>query len=123
VYVLTTDNAGPEGETGRFFRIVPAGTTSTEELPAAARIRLEPGFPNPFTATTTLRYTLPTRARALVTVTDVLGRTIRHFLEGALPAGTHEIRFDAAGLPGGVYFVRLNVEGIGTDVQRVVLVR
>jgi len=120
VYVLTTDNAGPSGTTGRMFRIEPV-ETAVEGGPAADAARLEPGTPNPFTGVTTLRYTLAAPARVTVVVTDLLGREVRRLVEGAEGAGAHEARFDGAGLPSGVYVVRLAVDGRAVGTQRVVL--
>ena len=42
-----------------------------------------------------------------ITVADILGREIVRLVEGHRPAGWHSVRFDARGLPGGLYFYRL----------------
>jgi glucose/arabinose dehydrogenase len=124
VYVLTTDNAGPSGETGRLFLLAPLGGTPVEEgPPASPSFRLEPAFPNPFTGTTMLRYTVGAGAHVSLTVTDVLGRVVRRLAEGVVSSGVHEVGFDASGLAGGVYLVRLVVEEVEAAVQRVVLVQ
>lgn len=124
VYVLTTDNAGPSGETGRLFLLAPLGGTAVEDgPPAPASFRLEPGFPNPFSGTATLRYALGEGGHVALTVTDALGRVVRRLVDGPVPAGTHEATFEADGLPSGVYLVRLAVDGASAPVQRMVLVR
>jgi hypothetical protein len=42
-----------------------------------------------------------------VAVYDVLGRRVGILVDGIQPAGWHDIRFDAADLPSGLYFVHL----------------
>jgi hypothetical protein len=111
VYVLTTDNAGPSGATGRLFRIAPEGTAVEGGPREEGRARLEPAAPNPFAGATTLRYALAAPGRVALTVTDVLGREVRRLADGEVAAGTHAVRFDARGLPAGTYLVRLAVEG------------
>jgi glucose/arabinose dehydrogenase len=124
VYVLTTDSTGPSGTTGRMFRLAPGVVSpGTEAPPAAARARLDPGAPNPFAEATTLRYALLARGHVTLTVSDVLGREVRRLADGPAAEGAHEVRFDAAGLPSGTYFVRLAVDGVEAAVQRVVLAR
>ncbi|MBI5711570.1 MAG: T9SS type A sorting domain-containing protein [Candidatus Eisenbacteria bacterium] len=68
---------------------------------------------------------LPTAAHASVTVLDVQGRSVRTLVRGVLPAGRTTARWDARGddgqlAPSGVYFVRLNAEGL-TRTTRLVL--
>ena len=46
-----------------------------------------------------------------VTVYDLLGRTVRVLAdEEVRPAGTHEVAFDAGGLPSGTYVYRIEAE-------------
>ncbi len=122
VYVLTTDNAGPTGNTGRLFRIVPEGT-ATEPPADRALARLEPASPNPFDRTTAIRYELDVAARVTLTVSDALGRTVATLVDAPAPAGAHAVTFDAGQLPSGVYVVRLAVDGSEAASQRVALAR
>jgi len=41
-----------------------------------------------------------------------IGQLIKMIAEGNQPKGNHFIEFDAAGLPGGVYYCSLTVNGI-----------
>jgi S-formylglutathione hydrolase FrmB len=71
---------------------------------------LHQNYPNPFNPDrvgTTIRYDLPEAASVRLTVFDALGRRIRVLGTGYQVRGTHSIRFDAAGLPSGIYFYRL----------------
>lgn len=64
-------------------------------------------YPNPFDATTTIRFSLPKREHVALKVFDVLGREVATLAEGEWEAGDHAVMFDAGTLPSGVYVVRL----------------
>ncbi|HNW61128.1 MAG TPA: M14 family zinc carboxypeptidase [bacterium] len=90
--------------------IEPDALPPVVEQPAAAAPQafvLAQNWPNPFNAATTLRYTLAQEAWVRLTLFDARGRSLRTLLSALQPAGTHELRFDAAGLPSGVYFCRI----------------
>jgi hypothetical protein len=65
------------------------------------------GYPNPFNPVATISYSLREGAQVRLSVHDALGRELRVIDEGNREAGLHRARFDASGLPTGVYFYRL----------------
>ena len=80
-------------------------------------------YPNPFgkasrsgKSVTTIKYLIPpsagTQKVGYVTlkVYDVLGRQIRALVDGRQTPGVHYARFNAAGLPSGVYFYKLTTK-------------
>ena len=73
-------------------------------------------YPNPFNPMATLEFSLPVTARAELAVYDVTGRLVQTLTDRVLSAGTYTQRFDASGLPSGVYFARLSAAG--THVTR-----
>jgi glucuronoarabinoxylan endo-1,4-beta-xylanase len=97
---------------------VPDGRAS--DLPR--RVRLEPNFPNPFNPVTTLEFSLPVRSRVVVRIFDTAGRTAAVPVDEELDAGEHRRRWDAAGLPGGVYLCRLQACG-RVETRKLVLSR
>ncbi len=69
---------------------------------------------------------LPAGAHAIVTVLDVQGRSVRTLVRGVLPAGRTTARWDGRAndgrrVPSGVYFVRLNAEGVERTARLVLL--
>ena len=80
-----------------------------EEVPRGAR--LLPNHPNPFRGGTTLAYELPRAEAVTLEVYDAAGRRVAVPVQGVRPPGRHAVRFDGAGLPSGVYFVRLVTPG------------
>ena len=63
--------------------------------------------PNPVTSTSNFTVTLPTAEDVRVAVYDVTGREVAVLVDGARPAGSHTIQWDASALPSGVYMVRM----------------
>ncbi|MEZ4699233.1 MAG: DUF839 domain-containing protein [Rhodothermales bacterium] len=68
---------------------------------------LEANYPNPFNPTTTIAFSLPETAQVRLTVFDAIGRTVATLASGELPAGRHEVTFDATGFASGLYYYRL----------------
>jgi hypothetical protein len=66
--------------------------------------------PNPFNPATTIRYELGLPGQITLTVYNALGQTMREMNLGRREKGVHEFRFDASGLPSGVYFCRVETE-------------
>ena len=80
-------------------------------------------YPNPFRSATTIQYALPEAADVKLEAFDALGRRVAVLVSGEQQAAGHrEVRFDAAGMAPGVYFVRLKA-GDFTQTQKVMLVR
>lgn len=97
--------------------------TSVDREPETVdRMELHAAYPNPFNPKTVIRWTMDVGRRTNVGVYDLLGREIARLVDGFSPAGTHEILFDATGLPSGVYIVRLQADG-ETLTRRITLLK
>jgi hypothetical protein len=64
-------------------------------------------YPNPFNPTTTIEFAIPRPLHVVLKVYNVLGEEVATLLSDNLGPGPHKIRWDATGLPSGVYFCRL----------------
>ncbi|MBE0644448.1 MAG: T9SS type A sorting domain-containing protein [Bacteroidetes bacterium] len=97
--------------------------TSVKRLDGtAAAFALEQNHPNPFSAATTIRYTLAGETMVALTMHDALGRRVRTLVSGRQSGGTYEVTLDAAGLDKGVYFYRLDVGG-ATIIRKMLLLK
>jgi hypothetical protein len=67
--------------------------------------------PNPFRDVTNVSFRLAEAGPVRLTVWDVSGARVETLVDGTLPAGRHDVRFDASELPSGVYFVQLQAAG------------
>jgi hypothetical protein len=66
-------------------------------------------YPNPFNPSTKIRFSVPQRSSVLIKVFDILGNEIETLVNKEKPAGNYEITWNAANLPSGIYFYRLQV--------------
>ncbi|MBR9974068.1 MAG: hypothetical protein KFF77_00665 [Bacteroidetes bacterium] len=83
---------------------------------------LEPAVPNPFRDETQIRFMLPAPADVHVRVYDARGRTLKHLLRDARPAGKHIVILTSEGMEPGAYHVVLEA-GERFDVISVRLLR
>jgi hypothetical protein len=79
--------------------------------------------PNPFNPLGRVLFSLPVAAQARLTAHDLMGRRVALLMEGRLGAGEHEARFDGAGLPSGLYLLRLELDGVSAGQGKALLLR
>ncbi len=79
-------------------------------------------YPNPFNPSTTIRYALPAASQVQIRIYNTLGSEVATLVEGERGEGLHEVTFDAAGLPSGVYYCRM-IAGAFTANRELLLVR
>jgi hypothetical protein len=84
--------------------------------------KLEQNYPNPFNPSTTIEYTLPSRASVTLKLYDVVGREVMTLVSGIQDGGSHSVRVDASSIASGVYFYRLNTGNI-TSLKKMVVMR
>ncbi len=126
----------PGGAPGLFYRVKEIDTNgaewfseSIEVMPVASVRSVDRGgyallqnYPNPFNPGTTIGYRLPAAAIVRLEIFDILGRVIGTFAEGRQNPGEYSIRWDATGVPAGVYLCRWEAGG-SVRTMRLVLVR
>ena len=96
----------PDGIVAAAARLSSA-TALAEVAEVPLSFALSGNYPNPFNPETTLRFEVPAAAHVKLAVYDVLGREVRVLVDGIREAGRHEVTFEAAGLPSGMYLYRL----------------
>src|SRR5690606_27674941 len=84
-------------------------------------IVLHPNYPNPFNPSTVIGFRLSVFGEVRVAVYDILGREIAVLVDGVMPAGDHQVTFDAAGLASGVYVYKLTANGLSVSRRMTVL--
>uniref|UniRef100_A0A7C4CED8 T9SS type A sorting domain-containing protein n=1 Tax=candidate division WOR-3 bacterium TaxID=2052148 RepID=A0A7C4CED8_UNCW3 len=78
--------------------------------------------PSLFRGGTSVRYQALRAGRMRITALDVVGRTVAALLDAEVPAGQGEVTWQAQGLAGGVYFIKLETPD-GSFSERVLLLR
>ncbi len=66
--------------------------------------RLYQNYPNPFNPETIIEFELPKVLEVKILIYDLLGRLVKNFELGELPAGRHRFKFYSHDVPSGVYF-------------------
>ena len=122
-YRYSADYPGLQGRTLSSKGPIELPATSTEHTSVLqSEAVLYPNYPNPFTTSTSLTFSMDHPGAIRLSVFDLLGREVVVLVDGVRDAGRHEVTFEASGLPSGVYLYRLETD---TQVrqQRMLLVR
>ena len=82
------------------------------EVIAPSVFALEQNYPNPFNPSTTINFSLAVDSKVSLKIFNVLGQEVASLLNGQMSAGSQEVSFDASSLNSGVYFYRLEADGI-----------
>jgi hypothetical protein len=96
--------------------------TGTADTPAIAA--LGQNYPNPFNPSTTIPFTLAGEAHVRLTVYDVSGKLVAMLVDDVLSAGPHQVTWNArtaGGAASGVYFVRMEANGVSVARKLVLL--
>ena len=79
-------------------------------------------YPNPFSGSTTIRYSLPQPRNVRLAVYDLLGRQRALLVDERQQAGVHRVVFEAGGVPPGVYVARFDI-GFYRFTRKMLVVR
>jgi hypothetical protein len=104
-----------------WFELWPVGVEEkgTEVLPGNLYLS---NYPNPFNATTAIRYELPFSAQVRLQVYNLLGEKVATLLNQRQEAGRKTVVWDASGFSSGLYFYRLTA-GEFTETKTMMLVK
>jgi plastocyanin len=79
-----------------------------DQLPSIPnQIELSQNYPNPFNAKTSIEYAIPFDSHVKIVVYNLLGQSIETLVNRDQTAGYHQVLWDAADAPTGVYFYRI----------------
>lgn len=83
---------------------------------------LSQNFPNPFNPSTTIQYTLKEAGQTTLSVYNITGRKVAELVNGRQEAGAYTVNFNAANLPSGMYFYRLE-SGSYSQAAKMILLK
>jgi hypothetical protein len=83
---------------------------------------LNQNYPNPFNPSTVISFQLPVNSDVRLEVFDITGRSVSVLVDGMLPSGRHDARFDAGSLASGLYLYRLSA-GTFSQTRKLMLIR
>jgi glucose/arabinose dehydrogenase len=104
-----------------------SGGITGEDPPVPESFILDPNYPNPFGAKTSIAYTLKKRSPFSIGIYDAAGHLVRVLLDADRPAGTYSETWDGRNARGeamasGVYFYRLEA-GEFSRTRKMILLR
>jgi len=80
------------------------------DLPS--KFELAQNYPNPFNPNTVIAYSLPKAGHVTLKVYNALGQEVSTLVNGMVEAGNHNIKFNASGFSSGIYYYRLEADGL-----------
>lgn len=104
-YIDTTSDHAPVWTRFDFSRSLVSVEGSDNERPES--VKLAQNYPNPFNPATVISYQIPSNGNVELNVYNMLGQRVATLVNEQMPAGSHEVVFDASGLSSGIYFYRL----------------
>ncbi len=93
---------------------------TNSDLPMS--VTLTPAFPNPFNATTTLKYSLPQRSEVRLELFDLTGRSVATLVNRTQETGKYSVKINGSSLASGTYFARLSTPS-EIQTQKLVLLK
>ncbi|MDH3268073.1 MAG: T9SS type A sorting domain-containing protein [Ignavibacteria bacterium] len=97
------------------------------EVVAPAEFSLDQNYPNPFNPSTKITFSLAVNSKVSLKVFDVLGQEVASLVNQDLTAGVHNYDFNAIDFNSGVYFYRIEANGIDgtnfTNVKKMILLK
>jgi hypothetical protein len=83
---------------------------------------LSQNFPNPFNPSTLIEFTLQKSGRTSLEVYNMLGQKVATLVNEQLGAGNYRYTWNAAGLPSGIYFYRIQ-SGTFNETKKMMLLK
>jgi len=83
---------------------------------------LEQNYPNPFNPVTSIRFSVPEDSYVTLKVFDTAGHEVTKLVDGRESAGYHQVEWNAADYPSGIYFYQM-IAGSVKQVKRMILVK
>jgi len=99
-------------------------TTAVAERPTNVPdgYALAQNYPNPFNPSTEISFSLPTAEKVSLRIFNLSGQEVVTLVNGKLKAGGHKMKWNAEGMPSGVYFYRLEA-GSFSEVKKMILLQ
>lgn len=88
---------------------IPSTVVSISNNSTADRFSLTQNYPNPFSSTTIISYSLPNTNSVTLKIFDAMGREIKTIVNESQNAGTYSIHFDGSKFSSGTYFYTLEI--------------
>jgi hypothetical protein len=120
VRAANAEGWGAFSEVRKFQALPPNSLEGPAGFPTAFALRQN--YPNPFNPSTMIEVDLPEASQLRLDVFNMLGELVGTLADDQRPAGTYRFKFNAAGLPSGVYLSRVTA-GSFVATQKMILAK
>lgn len=93
-----------------FGTVTPVGVSNINET--VENYYLSQNYPNPFNPSTVIKYNIPVSGNVSLKIYDMVGRELKTLVNGFVNKGTYNINFSGSDFASGVYFYKLEAEGV-----------
>jgi len=100
----------------------PTSVNSVEDGLAPKEFALFQNYPNPFNPTTTIRYGITEKSNVKIILFNAIGEEVALLINEEKESGYHQVEFNAAILPSGVYFYQLQA-GSFVETKKMILMK
>jgi photosystem II stability/assembly factor-like uncharacterized protein len=131
IYVSSGGFAIAVGQYGKIYRTSNYGgligiNNISSEIPD--NVYLFQNYPNPFNPITKIKYQIPKNVKGhttyvILNVYDITGKKIETLVNENQEVGTFEVTFNGSNLPSGIYFYRLEVDGLIVETKKMILLK
>jgi hypothetical protein len=117
VYSFTDNSVSAGTFTYRLKQVDHDGTSTYSpeievDVTAPAEYSLSQNYPNPFNPSTTIKFGLRVESRVSLKIFNTLGQEVMLLINENREAGVHSLSFDASKLSSGVYFYKIEANGV-----------
>ncbi|MCD4732263.1 MAG: T9SS type A sorting domain-containing protein, partial [Bacteroidales bacterium] len=105
----------------QLFDIVISGTPENTNIKSQYETSFHI-YPNPMNINLTVEFSLQQSSFINITLYDVYGKEVGKLVSGNFVVGKHEIEWNAEGLQIGIYFLRLETNGI-SETKKIILLK
>ena len=123
--VVVTDNLSNQAEDTHhvaYGDLWKKGITKKDIDMAPETFKLGQNYPNPFNPSTNIDFQIPSMSNVEVTIIDISGKTVSTLVNQILGPGVYSVRFDAANLPSGQYYYRIQANGY-SEIRKMILLK
>ncbi len=125
-YSFTDKNVGTGNYSYRLKQVDYDGTFeySNEinvDVTVPLEFALDQNYPNPFNPSTTISYSIPVKSRVTLKIFNALGKEIITLVNEEKSEGNYDVKFDASGIPSGIYFYKLNAGEFSSTKKMILL--
>lgn len=102
------------------------GLTNGNNIPK--EFKLYQNYPNPFNPVTKIKFDVASNVKSETSkvkliIYDVLGNQVAELVNGEQKPGSYEINFDGTGFASGIYFYKLEVGNVYSEVKKLMIMK